>query len=536
MANVDIGGATEATQTELERDSGQHADFGVGIEAADGTKTTKRLTWGRLKTIVQSGVSGTPADGSITTAKLANDAVTNAKIADDAIEEEQIADGEVKTAALADDSVTLAKMASGTADKFLGYDGSGNPAEKDAPAGGGTPGDGSITTAKLANGAVTTPKLGADAVTGDKIADGAVNTEHFADGAVDSSALANDSVTNSKIADDAVDTDQLADDSVTDAKFDGRLGPEHRRDSISNITSDTTLTASNEGEFIAVGSSTGNITITLPTLADNSNVGFFLRFLKGVSANSVILDPPGTKLINGASTWTLSNLFESAYIKWTGTAWAVVAVGNRIVDGSIGTSALESDAVTGAKIADGAVNTEHFADGAVDSSALGNNSVTNSKIADDAIEEEQIGDGEVKTVAIADDAVTLAKLAGGTAGKVIGFDTNGNPVEIDIPKKWEFHASNTNLGTTLTNIGSTIPTGTLVMLVAVAVDNEGHPVQRTTVIETQNIGTTAVWMSMRGGSSGQRIEYKTTGTTSPFQIQARRQVVTNAKFYIYKYV
>ena len=105
-----------------------------------------------------------------------------------------------------------------------------------------------------------------------------------------------------------------------------------------------------------------------------------------------------------------------------------------------------------------------------------------------------------------------------------------------IPKKWELHASNTNLGTTLTNVGATLPTGTLVMLVALATDNESHPVQRTVVIPVELIGTTAVWMSMRGGSNGQRVEYKTTGTTSPFQIQARRQVVTNARFYIYKYV
>ena len=128
--------------------------------------------------------------------------------------------------------------------------------------------------------------------------------------------------------------------------------------------------------------------------------------------------------------------------------------------------------------------------------------------------------------------VTGAAGASGATGATGATGAAGS----DNAKQWELHSSNTNLGTSLTNVGSTIPTGTLVMLVAVATDNEGHPVQRTVIIETQNIGTSAVWMSMRGGSNGQRIEYKTTGTTSPFQIQARRQVVTNAKFYIYKYV
>jgi len=45
-------------------------------------------------------------------------------------------DGSISTAKLADDAVTLAKLAHGTADKLIGFNGSGVPAEIDTPAGG----------------------------------------------------------------------------------------------------------------------------------------------------------------------------------------------------------------------------------------------------------------------------------------------------------------------------------------------------------------------------------------------------------------
>ena len=153
--------------------------------------------------VSSGGSGGTPADGSITTAKLADDAVTQAKIASgavgsveiaddavtqakvgsaaigttelaaDAVTQAKIASGAVGTTELADDAVTQAKVAddaiggaqlktsNAAADgKLLASDGT-DFTYVDAPAG-GTPADGSITTAKLADDAVTKAKLNAD--------------------------------------------------------------------------------------------------------------------------------------------------------------------------------------------------------------------------------------------------------------------------------------------------------------------------------------------------------------------------------------
>ena len=89
-----------------------------------------------------------------------------------------IADGSVTTAKIADDAVTADKL---------------------APDVSFTPADGSITAAKLANDAVTTNKLANDAVTTDKLANGAVTTNKLVGGSVTTNKLANGSVTTAKL-------------------------------------------------------------------------------------------------------------------------------------------------------------------------------------------------------------------------------------------------------------------------------------------------------------------------------------------------
>jgi hypothetical protein len=63
-----------------------------------------------------------------------------------------------------------------------------------------TPGDGTVTAAKITSGAVTTAKIADDAVTGAKIADDAVNSEHYTDGSIDTAHIADDQVTLAKMA------------------------------------------------------------------------------------------------------------------------------------------------------------------------------------------------------------------------------------------------------------------------------------------------------------------------------------------------
>ena len=92
-----------------------------------------------------------------------------------------------------------------------------------------TPGDSTVTAAKLASNAVITAKITDDAVTQAKIADDAVGADQLAASAVVTASIVDANITQAKIADDAVGADQLAasavvttsivDDNVTQAKI-----------------------------------------------------------------------------------------------------------------------------------------------------------------------------------------------------------------------------------------------------------------------------------------------------------------------------
>ncbi len=72
-----------------------------------------------------------------------------------------------------------------------------------------TPGDGTVSSAKIASGAVTTDKIADDAVTNAKIGDGAISN----------AKISNGQITGGKMANSAVGTTQLADEAVTQAKL-----------------------------------------------------------------------------------------------------------------------------------------------------------------------------------------------------------------------------------------------------------------------------------------------------------------------------
>ena len=203
---------------------------------------------------------GSVGAGSITTAKLANDAVDGTKIADDAINSEHYVDASIDTAHIADDQVTQAKIAAGAvgtteladngvtgAKIALGSDAvgdimyhngtdyvrlaKGSANEVLQMGGSNIPEWGAVAATEIAAGAVGTSELAADAVDGTKIADDAINSEHYTDGSIDLVHLSADSVDGTKIADDAInsehyvdgsiDTAHIADDQVTLAKMAG---------------------------------------------------------------------------------------------------------------------------------------------------------------------------------------------------------------------------------------------------------------------------------------------------------------------------
>lgn len=151
----------------------------VGItvipEMPDVTNVQDALTG--IILMLQDVTQGAVADGSITTAKLAELAVTTAKLADACVTADKVAADAVTTAKIAGLAVTAAKLAA------------------DA-----------VETAKIKDGAVTTAKLGSKVVTGDKMADLTITTQKLVEGAVTTSKIGNGAVNAAKILDGAVST------------------------------------------------------------------------------------------------------------------------------------------------------------------------------------------------------------------------------------------------------------------------------------------------------------------------------------------
>ena len=188
-AKIAADAVTNAKIADDAVDTENLADDSVGAAALN-ISAGSNITFSTASDVLTINAGGgTPADGSITTAKLADDAVTAAKIADGAVGTAAIASGGVDTAELAADAVTGAKIADDAVDTEHLADDSVGAAALNISAGsnvtfstasdvltisasgggGGTPGDGTITTAKLAD----------DAVTAAKIADGAVGVSQL---------------------------------------------------------------------------------------------------------------------------------------------------------------------------------------------------------------------------------------------------------------------------------------------------------------------------------------------------------------------
>jgi len=138
-----------------------------------------------------------------------------------------------------------------------------------------------------------------------------------------------------------------------------------------------------------------------------------------VSLNGVIQKPGSSYTISSATITFSRNLVTGETIDF------IYLLGN-VLD--LGTPS--DDTVTGAKIVDNAINSEHYTDASIDLAHLSADSVDGSKIVDDAINSEHYTDGSIDTAHIADNQITLAKLAGGTDGNIISYDASGDPVAI----------------------------------------------------------------------------------------------------------
>ena len=120
-----------------------------------------------------------------------------------------------------------------------------------------------------------------------------------------------------------------------------------------------------------------------------------------VEVNVTTLDINGNVEISGTATTTGVHTFT-----------AVPVFPNNTIE----TADIQADAITGAKIADNAIDSEHYTDGSIDTAHIAADQIVGSLIADNAINSEHYTDGSIDTAHIADDQITEAKMANDAIG------------------------------------------------------------------------------------------------------------------------
>ncbi len=90
---------------------------------------------------------------------------------------------------------------------------------------------------------------------------------------------------------------------------------------VHTITSNTTLTINHH--YVFANASSGNITITLPPASSSRGREYVIKKIDS-SSNSVIIDPNGNELIEGALTYSLTLQNQSVKIVCDGTQWWIV--------------------------------------------------------------------------------------------------------------------------------------------------------------------------------------------------------------------
>ncbi|MCK0147290.1 hypothetical protein MWU78_16650, partial [Arenibacter sp. F26102] len=414
------------------------------------------------------------ADGAVTTVKLGDDAVTNAKLADNAVQTENILSGGNDKVLVTDAIGTVAWVDKSSFDAIsdqVTITGVGTTADPFKVE------DLSIVTAKLADGAVTTVKLGDDAVTNAKLADNAVQTENILSGGNDK-VLVTDAVGTVVWVDKssfAVLADQVTITGV------GTVADPFKVEDLSIVTAKLA-----DGAVTTV--KLGDDAVTNAKLADNAVQTE--NILSGGNDKVLVTDAVGTVV------WVDKSSFAVLADQVTITGVGTVADPFKVEDLSIVNSKLGPDAVTNAKLADNAVQTENILSGGNDkvlvTDAVGtvawvdrssfdaisdqvtitgvgtvadpfkveDLSIVTAKLADGAVTTVKLADGAVTTVKLGDDAVTNAKLAddavqtenilSGGNDKVLVTDAVGTVAWVD---KSSFDAISDQV--TITGVGTT---------------------------------------------------------------------------------
>ena len=115
---------------------------------------------------------------------------------------------------------------------------------------------------------------------------------------------------------------------------------------------------------------------------------------------------------------------------------------SELIDGSIDTSHIAAAQITLAKMAVNSIDSDQYVDGSIDLAHMSVNSIDSDQYVDgsidlahmsvNSIDSDQYVDGSIDTVHIADNQVTLAKMAGLVRGKIIIGDASGDPSALTV--------------------------------------------------------------------------------------------------------
>jgi hypothetical protein len=179
-----------------------------------------------------------------------------------------------------------------------------------------------------------------------------------------------------------------------------------------------------------VGDVTGNVTgntsgssATCSGLAASATVLATARTIAGVSFNgSANISLNNNAISNGAGyttnagTTTASNTQTFTNKTWNGTAIASgyiagdAITGAKIADNAIDSEHYTDGSIDNAHIADNAINSEHYADGSIDNAHIADNAINSEHYAADSIDAEHYAAGSVDATALGADCVTAAKI------------------------------------------------------------------------------------------------------------------------------
>ena len=166
------------------------------------------------------------------------------------------------------------------------------------------------------------------------------------------------------------------------------------------VTGTTTLVGTTNLDAVDID---GAVQLDSTLTVGVNDTGYDVKFFGATAGKSLLWDESadtlivtGNATISGTATTTGVHTFTAIPL---------------LPDNTVELADIQADAIDGTKIADDAINSEHYTDGSIDTAHIAADQIVASLIADNAINSEHYTDGSIDTAHIADLNVTTGKIA-----------------------------------------------------------------------------------------------------------------------------